>query len=308
MHSSISSFDFSPLLKAGGTALATILLAWIIVPHRAPSDERAAFGPQTMNELTIEQYLFEYPRKPIVVAGSSVVTLTPPAHCRPPNVATLYLQGRGAITGLEAIRRSGSRPQVVFIEVPSLFHILDLPLLDAVFRPYYWRFRTLIPPLRLNRNWLVMFYHKILYESAGDIYAYPVPAEPVDAWNEAHAVNFAGYLREAVQDEDVRLATAALVPRVRELQQQGTRVILFDSADWRIRARSPEKELRASLRAALPDVEYIDAPDPEVPIYRYDGRHFTESSGVQFFEFLMNYAGLPFTPKCGVLPSRPVAQ
>jgi hypothetical protein len=89
---------------------------------------------------------------------------------------------------------------------------------------------------------------------------------------------------------------------VRELQQQGARVILFDSADWRIRARSPEKELRASLRAALPDVEYIDAPDPQVPIYRYDGRHFTDSSGVQFFEFLMNYAGLPFVPKCRAIP------
>src|SRR5205085_2816121 len=211
-------------------------------------------------------------------------------HCRPPDVATLYLQGRGARTGLEAMLRIGARPRVVFIEVPSLFHILDEPLLEASFVPL-WRIRTLIPPLRHNRNWLVLLYHRLFYERGGDTYDYPLPTQNVAEWNEAHAARFAGYLQESPEEQAARLAplvAADVVPQIPARQQRGARIILFDSADPRIRARSPEKELRASLKAALPDVEFVDAPDDEMRIYRSDGRHFEAASGVQYFEWLMN--------------------
>lgn len=298
----LSEFDLRPLAKGVGTALLTILLAWVVVPNRVPSDERQAFGPQTQNELTIEQYMFEHHRKPVVLVGSSVVTLLPAPHCRPRDVAGLYLQGRGARTGLEALLRIGARPRTVFIETPSLFHILDEPLLDAVFAPL-WRWRVLIPPLRHTRNWAVLLYHHVFYEGGGDEYEYALPTVPVADWNMAHAKKFAAYLQESRQDEYVRLVVADVVPRVKELQRRGARVIFFDSADPRIRAGSPEKELRASLEAALPDVEFIDSPDDQMRIYRTDGRHFLDASGVQYFEWLMNYAKIPFTPRCRVVPS-----
>jgi hypothetical protein len=300
--SSVLGFEWRPLAKGVATALVMVLLAWMLVPHRVPSDERQAFGPQTQNELTIEQYMFEHHRKPTVIVGSSVVTLLPVPHCRPRDVAGLYLQGRGARTGLEALLRIGARPRTVFIEVPSLFHILDEPLLEAVFAPL-WRLRVLIPPLRHNRNWGVLLYHRLFYEAGGDTYVYSLPTVPVADWNEAHTAKFAGYMLESRQDEYVRGILVDVVPRVRELQRRGARVILFDSADPRIRARSPEKELRASLKAELPDVEFIDAPDDEMRIYRTDGRHFLDASGVQYFEWLMNYTKIPFTPRCSVVPS-----
>jgi hypothetical protein len=298
----LSDFDFGPLAKGVATFVATVLLAWILVPSRVPSDERQAFGPQTQNELTIEQYMFEHHRKPTVLVGSSVVTLLPAPHCRPREVAGLYLQGRGARSGLEALLRIGARPRTVFVEVPSLFHILDEALLEAAFPPV-WRLRVLIPPLRHTRNWAVLLYHRLFYERGGDSYEYGLPKVPVAAWNEAHAAKFAGYLQESRQDDYVRDIVVDTVPRIRELQRRGARVILFDSADPRIRAQSPEKELRASLKAALPDVEYVESPDDEMPIYRTDGRHFLDASGVQYFDWLMAYAGIPSRARCRVVPS-----
>jgi hypothetical protein len=124
MHLSISNFDMAAVLKTIGTLVLTIFVAWIVTPGSFVFDEEPVPGSSALNELVIEQYIHEYQKKPIVLLGSSIQTMVPPPNCRPDNVATIYLQGRSAMSGLEALRRTAARPQTVFIEI-LLAHPLD---------------------------------------------------------------------------------------------------------------------------------------------------------------------------------------
>ena len=58
------------------------------------------------------------------------------------------------------------------------------------------------------------------------------------------------------------------------------------------------KEFVDEIKLQIPDVELIDAPDDKFPIYRIDGRHYTAASGLQFFNYLMDRAELPYSAKC----------
>ena len=164
MRSFTFNSKLTPLIKGIGAAFGTACLAWILVPAHLPFDEYPAPGPQALNELVLEKYLHDYSHKPIVLLGSSIQTQIPPAACRPENVATIYLQGRSAMSGLEALRRTGAHPKVVFIEVSRLLIGVDENLIGTVFTPYYWRIRSLIPPLRHDRNWFVLWYRSEVYD------------------------------------------------------------------------------------------------------------------------------------------------
>jgi hypothetical protein len=100
-------------------------------------------------------------------------------------------------------------------------------------------------------------------------------------------------LREVNNDLNIRIAIKQVVPLVRTLQQRGTRVIMYNPTDPRIAKISPMKDLKAAIRVALPDVEYIDPPDDKLPHYRTGGLHLVGGSGVLLFNHLMERAGLP---------------
>src|SRR6185295_19671281 len=135
MPSSTSSFDPAAIAKAAGAAFVTIAVAWAAVPKELPYDEQPVRGAETLNELVVERFIYEDPRKPVVLLGSSILTLMPPRHCRPDNVAFLDLQGRSAMTGLEVLRRVKARPEVVFVEITTTAIGADEKLLEAVFTP-----------------------------------------------------------------------------------------------------------------------------------------------------------------------------
>ncbi len=303
MHSSISSFSLPACLKAVAAAAATVAMVWVVVPNHMPSDTVLPLSVEATNEFVVEQYANAYREKPVVIVGSSITTMIPHPDCVPDNVITLPLQGRSGLTGLEAILRTGTHPEVVFVEVSTLLTAVDEVLIKEVFTPFYWQLRSLIRPLQYNRNWVVLLYQTKIAESAPFNHVIEFPSKTLDQWNLEHAAQFVAGLREARNDEAIRIVTPDIISRVRALQRQGTRVIFFDPIDPRIRNQSPNKDLRAILKTELPDVPMVDAPDDTVSIYRHDGFHLDSSSGLQFFNYLMNYAGVPFTPKCQLIPS-----
>jgi hypothetical protein len=307
MHSSTFNFDFAAVAKALSTTIITILIAWVVVPARLPGtyDERAVFGAQTYNKLVLERYTFDGRDNPIVFVGSSIMTGIPPLACRPDNVASIYVQGGGPVTGLEVIRRVGAAPQLVFVDMQGLILGVDYNLIDAVFTPLYWHVRALVPPLRLNRNWFVLLYRKEAFARTPDKHVIDYPTQTVAEWNAQRASFFAPYIQQGSAGAAVKTAIDDLTERVRELRQRGTRVIIFNPMDPRIRRNSPSRDLTMEIRLRMPDVELINAPDEEFPIYRYDGLHFTAASGLQFFEYLMNRANAQFSSKCQLLPPPP---
>jgi hypothetical protein len=298
MRLSIFNFDLAPLVKGLGTAAAAIALASVILPRHLPYDEFGAPGAETLNELVLEQFTYQYPEKPIVLLGSSILTMIPPANCRPDNVGSIYLQGRSAMTGMEMLQRLRAHPKVVFVEVPTLLIGVDTNLIDTVFTPVYWRIRSAIPALRWNRNWLVLLYRREIYQRLPPKFTLKLPAESVTEWDAERAAFIEPQLRPYNNDSNIDQIIPQVIDRVRGLQHSGTRVIFFDPIDARMRAQPQESHLREKLRDALPNVEMIEAPDGEAPLYRWDGMHFVDASGLWFFNFLMNRAGIPFTPKC----------
>jgi hypothetical protein len=300
MRSFISSFDYSDLFKAIVTAAIVVLLTWVVLPRHPPYENQLPPSAEVDNEIVVWQYIEHYRDKPVVFVGSSITTEIPDPNCRPQNVASIPLQGRSAVTGLEVIRRVGARPDVVFVEVPQLTIGVDRRLVDTVVTPLYWRIRSFIPPLRYTRNWMILLYQKMQWDLRPFDYTVEIPRETVGEWEQQHAAFFNAVLNTLGQPSTIGDTIAQIEAPVHDLQARGTRVIFFDPVDPRIRNALPERETRDVLRATFPDIPIVDTPD-DIPIYRHDGLHVHWSSGLQFFNYLMNYAGISYEPKCTLI-------
>jgi hypothetical protein len=278
-----------------------------MLPKSFAFDETPAFGVETLNELIIEQYVYEQQDKPIVLLGSSIQTMIPPYECRPAEVATVYLQGRSGMSGLEVLRTIGAKPKVVLVEAATLAISVDRHLIGVALRPVDWQIRMLVPPLRHNRNWIVLINRKFRYERGLLIKAQrppmtvDLPPQSIEQWEkEVLAARMAPYLIQRNNDSNIRISVAQLVPLVRSAQDRGAKVIFYNPADPRIASITPMKELKAAIQAALPDVEFIDPPDATLPLYRPEGMHIQEASGVLLFNYLMERAGVAARSQCTV--------
>jgi hypothetical protein len=206
------------------------------------------------------------------------------------------------MTGLDAIRRLNAVPEVLFIEVPTLLVSVDQNLLSSVFLPFYSRIQSDIPSLRLSRNWIVLFYRWLTTKRRLDPDKLRYPAQSLKEWNELMAPRFSANSQPYSNLPPIKARVAEVAAQVRALRERGTRVIFYNPVDPLIRSWAPTKDITAEIKAQMPEVEYIDAPDAQFPIYRLDGLHFVDVSGLQFFEYLMKYAGLPFTRICQIRP------
>jgi len=295
MPLSISSFDFTALLKGALAAVATIAVAWAVTPASLPFDEQPLQLPSTLNELVLERYVLQHASKPVVFVGSSILTATPPTNCRPDNVASLYLQGGSPATGLELIRRIGARPKVLFVEAPIGYWDADPALLGEVLPPIYWRVRAAVPPLSRNRNWMVMLYRSLLPSAPAPL---DLPPMSIEDWDKRIEPAISSFLRSKLKMPwSAERRAVGFAARIRELRETGTRVILYSPIDPRLNEITPTKEWLMALKAELGDVEWIDQPD-DLPFYRWEGIHFHVGSGLHYFNDLMKRAGVAFEPKC----------
>jgi len=295
MRSSISNFDFAAPLKGALAAVVTVAAAWLVIPARLAIDDQPVQSVVTLNELVVERYISQQTSRPVVFLGSSMLTMIPPSHCRPDNVASLYLQGGSALTGIEIMRRIGAHPEVVFAEATTMHGRSDQRLLGEVFTPLYWRVRMAAPPLRHYRNWMVMLYRALLPPLAPPL---DLPAVTIEDWDKGIEPRLDPYRMPSLKlwyNVEERKAIAAA--ELRALRQRGTRVILYSPADRRVNEASPTRDWLEPLKAELHDFEWFDTP-PDLPLYRYDGLHFVAGSGLHYFDYLMKRAGVPFEPKC----------
>jgi hypothetical protein len=297
MRSSISSFDLAAPLKGLLAAIATIGAAWLVTPATLAFDDQPMLSATTLNELVTERYVLQHAARPVVFLGSSILTVVPPSNCRPDNVASLYLQGSSALTGVEIIHRIGARPEVVFFEATmAAFTPLDETLLNEVLVPPYWQVRATVPPLNHNRNWMVMLYRALQPQTPGSL---DLPQMTTEEWSKQIEPRLAAYRdsnpsRLLVKPEEQKALVAA---KVRALRAQGVRVILHWPIDPQLNQIFPLKSWLALLKSELSDFEWYDPPD-DLPLYRWDGLHFLNGSGLHYFNYLMRRAGVPFQPKC----------
>jgi hypothetical protein len=294
MPSSTFSSSAAWALKLALTGTAVIVVASVADPPHLSLDERSVMTMATLNQLVLDRYVQGQTQKPIVFVGSSILTNIPPPNCRPDTVASIYLQGWGAQTGLAAIRRTGVTPRVVFVELTRAMIGPDPQILESAFTPFYYYPRRYFSALRQNRNLMTMLYRSFEPELS---IQYELPQMTVSEWEEKISSVLSDQRRAFDNSASNQRGLPGLLRQIRELQRDGVRIILYDTSDAVYANVLPQSQWRALLKTELPDIEWFDPP-PDLDIYRNDGLHLYQASGVQFFEYLMDRAGLPFERKC----------
>ncbi|MGE3866919.1 MAG: hypothetical protein AB7G04_08390 [Hyphomonadaceae bacterium] len=268
------------------------------MPATLPYDETPVSTMATYNQLVTERYVYEDYKRPIVMVGSSILTNIPPAPCRPRNVASIYLQGSGAQTGLEAILRSGAKPEVVFVETAVAFLGPD----ENILRPSFQgaaRVKALFPALRAYRNWLVMLFRSNIKRLPK---SFDLPDISVDEWKRQNADSWAVHSMPIDNDASFVAGFATLQKQIQTLRARGVRVIFYDPTSTKLSDLPQVAGWRNKVKAAFPDIQWVPAPT-HLQLYHRDGLHIEAFSGIQYFDHMMQWAGLDARATCTVQPS-----
>ncbi len=244
--------------------------------------------PGMQNEVIAERYAYDWHGKNIVIVGSSVATQLPPGRVRPPNVATLFLQGCGAMSGLEVLVCSGAIPELVLIEVDFLNRGIQQSLISTIFAsPLCW-FKRYLPCLRCENN-----LPNLLFKSRmNPPHINDSPDEMPETWNAKLQPKIDHYLNDFVRcslprDDIMDALIMTLKDRVCQLEQRGCKIAFFiDPINPRLAALPAFKIFHERVRHEFPMYPIIEATSDQF-YYLTDGIHFFAQSGKEFFDYLM---------------------
>jgi hypothetical protein len=246
--------------------------------------------PGVQNEVIFERYIFDGLAKKIVLVGSSVSTQLPPEGQRPENVATLFAQGSGGMTGLEAIVLSQAAPRVVLIEANFLNRGINEAMLSNIFNPYTLYLRKNLRALRYEFNPLNLLYKRYLSLPA---HTDDSPKMPPSEWDiqlapkiDHYKAGFGNVNPSVLKQNEAIIDT--LKRQVKTLSNRGSRIIFYftpmhhDLIDLPVIAQWSNLILQEFGN----DYEII-LPKPGQYTYLVDGIHFFVQSGKEYFDYLM---------------------
>ena len=274
--------------------LAGFLLTLVVVTagvlklrESLPLEERDFQGETYENASVAERYVLAPENKRTVIVGSSVAKGLPPQGFRPPDVATLFIPGSGAMTGLEIILRSAARPQVVLVEADFADRGVDEDLIAHVFDPTTLTLRKAVPIFQDENNLLNLL-------AKASIPHRTIVADrrstTVADWRQQirSRIDYyvSGFSHPYEPDQNL---LARLQAQVKELEAHGARVVFFfDPLDRDIAAAPQISKWRQAVQSAFPDHQFIPAANSA--LHLLDGIHFFRYAGIQYFEYLLGEA------------------
>jgi hypothetical protein len=237
-----------------------------------------------------ERYLIAPEEKRTVIVGSSVAKALPPEGFRPADVATIFMPGNGAMTGLEIILRSGARPQLVLVEVDFADRGVDEDLISHLFDPAMVALRRAMPIFQDENNLLNLLVKASLSHRPHNAVA-DRPKVSVAEWRNKIRERIDYYVAGFGHPYKINQAfLRRLKTQVKELETRGTRVaFFFDPLDQEIAAAPEIGGWRQAVRNALSDHQFIAAAGGS-SLHLLDGIHFFGYAGVQYFEYLLGEA------------------
>jgi hypothetical protein len=252
-----------------------------------PLEERDFQGEAYENASVAERYVLAPDSKRTVIVGSSVAKGLPPEGFRPQDVATLFIPGSGAMTGLEIILRSGARPQVVLVEVDFADRGVDDDLISHVFDPARLALRKAMPMFQEENNLLNLLAKASIPHRTT---VADRPSMTVAEWRMEIRSRIDYYVSgfSNTYEPDQNLL-ARLQAQVKELGAHGARVVFFfDPLDPDIATAPQISKWRPAVQSAFPDHQFIPAADSA--LHLLDGIHFFRYAGIQYFEYLLGEA------------------
>lgn len=297
MRSSISNSDLPWVIKLIGGFLAAFSLIHFCVVYLAAHAQWASRdlqAPGLQNEVIVERYAFSNSTKPCVIVGSSVSTRLPPENCNSGSTTTIFIQRSSGMTGLEAIIRSGNTPQLVLVEGYFLDRGCNDALLDSVFGDTLGMCKNTFPALRDEFNLINLFYKQRM--PVASINDHPhISQEEYDSLLDKK-IEFIS--RSFPQHDIKRVWKQDRICRLKQqlniLKNRGARVVFFMTPlDSRLENIYYFVKYRELFFSEFGNDYEVIAPRDGQYYYMSDGIHFLYSSGKEYYEYILEQAGIP---------------
>ncbi len=252
------------------------------------------------NTVRVQRYVYQDDSDlKMVIVGSSLAANLNIKHIGE-GVKSVALGGRSSQTGLEIVKRSKSKPQIVLVEInDTILRQIDSELLDSLYHPIFYWMRQYLPMLREEYRPVSVFINYLKTRSKQNKKL--MSREAVDS---LEGQNVTPELSQKAIQRTVDIQSKPLSEKDAETLKQeadfiknqiaeikknsGAKVVLFDiPLDSRVNATLRIKQVQELAKKLFPPDRFEWLPPPKEREWRtYDSIHLIGSDARDFAEFL----------------------
>ncbi len=259
-----------------------------------PSSEGLSI--QQSNRIKAEQYVYQNPANyQMVMTGSSRAAKIEATYFNY-KVANLAMRGGSTQTGLAIIQKNKSHPPVVLAEINgTILNQTDQKLLDSLYHPFLYLVRSTLSMFRQEYQPVSVFIQVLrnwLSEKKG-LTAEKMELQQIanpNIVNQRVQISLQERINPLSEDQQqkIRQAAESIKQQIRQLNQQGVKVVLFDvPGDPRVDQSVQVQQERQLIRELFPRSEFDWLPEaPAKDWQTTDGVHLIRSEAKDYAVFI----------------------
>ena len=215
-------------------------------------------------------------------------------------VKSVALGGRSSQTGLEIVKRSKSKPQMVLVEInDTIIRKIDAELLDSLYHPIFYWLRQYLPMLREEYRPVSVFINylknrskqnkKVMNREALDSLEGRNVTPELSQKAIQRTVDIQSKPLSEKDAKDMKQEADLIKSQIAEIKKNtGAKVVLFDiPLESRVNATLRIKQVRELAKKLFPPDRFEWLPPPKDREWRtYDSIHLIRSDARDFAEFL----------------------
>jgi hypothetical protein len=219
-------------------------------------------------------------------------------------VTSIALGGGSSKTGLEIVKRSKSKPQIVLVEInDTILRQIDSELLDSLYHPIFYWMRQYLPMLREEYRPVSVFvnYFKSRSQQKNQKLMSREALDSLEARNITPELSQQA-IQTAVDTQSIPLSEKdaknlkqeadLMRNQIAEIKKNtGAKVVLFDMPrESRVNATIRIKQVQELAKKLFPPDRFEWLPPPKEREWRTnDGIHLIRSDAKDFAEFLRDH-------------------
>jgi hypothetical protein len=236
----------------------------------------------------------------MVIVGSSLAANVNEKYIGE-GVKNIAFGGGSSKTGLEIVKRSKSKPQIVLVELNDVDFIrkIDADLLDSLYHPFFYGLRKYLPMLREEYRPVSIFIN--YFKSRSQQKLERMSRKELDSLESRNVTPKLSQkaIQTAVENESkplskkdaetIKQEADFIKNQIAEIKKNiGAKVVLFDiPRESRVNATLRMKQVRELENKLFPSDRFEWLPFPEDREWRTnDGTHLIRSDARDFAEFL----------------------
>jgi len=236
----------------------------------------------------------------VVIVGSSLAANLNEKHIGE-GVKSIAFGGGSSKTGLEIVKRSKTKPQIVLVEINDVDFLrkIDADLLDSLYHPIFYWMRKYLPMMREEYRPVSVFFK--CFKSRSQQNQERMSREKLDSLESRNitpelskkaiqaAVDKESKPLSEQDAETIKQEADLIRNQIAEIKKNsGAKVVLFDiPRDSRVNDRIRIKQVRELAKKLFPSDRFEWLPPPKEREWRTnDGTHLIRSDARDFAEFL----------------------